>query len=116
MAPSEDYLTNEYSGWQEREVELWAVNDYDVLRRFESLMDNYAKKWRKGTYDPAKAAQGIVNLILPAAIKKIREVDPTFKPVSKAQKKRIAKSMMKGVEEDLEWREGEALDLERTHQ
>ena len=103
--PSEDWLTDGYSSWQEREVEIWAVNDYDVLRRFESLMDNYAKKFRKGTYDPAKAAQGIINLILPAAITKIREADPTFRKVSKASKKKIAKSMMVGVKEDLEWRD-----------
>ena len=95
---------DEYTEWAEREVELWAVNDYDVYARFEYLMDNYAKKWRKGTYDPAKAAQGIINLILPAAITKIREADPTFRKVSKASKKKIAKSMMVGVEEDLEWR------------
>ena len=86
--------------WQESEMDLYVFNDYDVYSRLEYLIENYAKKWKKGTYDPAKAAKGIVNLILPAAITKIRQADPSFKKVSKASKEKVAKDIEETIRRD----------------
>lgn len=49
---------------QVKELNLVIENEYDDYKKEEWLADNYAKKWKKGKFDFAKAQKGVKNLIV----------------------------------------------------
>lgn len=47
-----------------KELNLVIENEYDDYKQEEWLTENYAKKWKKGKFDFAKAKMGVKNLIV----------------------------------------------------
>ena len=76
-----------------RELKLYATNTSDIyFKRVIPLLENYTRKYVRGSFDKAKAVKGYQTVVVEDAIRRYRKAYG-LGPVGSAEKKAIAEEL-----------------------
>lgn len=76
-----------------RELKIYATNTSEIyFNKVIPLLENYTRKYVRGTFDKAKAVQGFKTVVVEDAIRRYRKAYG-LGPVGSAEKKAIAEEL-----------------------